>query len=709
MQGATVSFGIFNVALVATAGVVFAAGILGLLLATRERREHTSIAFALLCFAAAAMTLGRVGMYTAGSLPDAISALRFTAGSGLVVLPALMWFVAAYTGRPLGRALTLVVLTLAGVMFFANLWLPWTVLDIAITPAAPLVLPWGEALYQIDTERSWSGRLYYAGSYAVFFWAIWRGLLQYRAGERRRAGLLLACLLVQFLAVLWTLFVVDTMGWSNLPALEAFAFLLFVLLMGLSLVDQMHQHVLTLERTSGQLQLEAQARRQAESELYHAAGHDALTGLPNRTRALEALAQLLREAQRARLYGSVLMLDLDNFKTINDSLGHAVGDRVLEVVADRLLTALPEATVVARLGGDEFTVLLRAGNTSSTAAHAQAMRAAQRALASLAPTMTAGGRVLAVGASIGVAVYPEGEMAAADILRCADIALYRAKHAGRHTIRRFEPRMQHDADTRLELERGLRLAAEREELRLHFQPQVDQAGQLVGAEALLRWHSSELGTVSPETFIPVAEEAGLIHALGAWVIRAACAQLRDWHGSGLTGLHLAINVSAWQLAHPQFAQQIAQLVRAAGVDPAMLTLELTESALLNDFETALQGLRSLAEAGFRLSLDDFGTGYSSLAYLQQLPLDELKIDRSFISVLRRDTNNPLAGFIIDVGHRLGLTTIAEGIETERERAILAALGCERLQGYLISPPLPAREFRAWVTRRNHRDKHVADG
>ena len=259
--------------------------------------------------------------------------------------------------------------------------------------------------------------------------------------------------------------------------------------------------------------------------------------------------------------------------------------------------------------------------------------------------------------------------------------------------------MQSDADDRLALERGLRTALERQEFLLHFQPLVASSGQLVGAEALLRWNHPQLGNVPPSTFIPVAEETGLIHALGTWVIAEACRHIRQWQQSGVNfGGRIAVNVSPWQIAHPHFVQQIEAQLLEAGVASSCLTLELTESALLNDFESALQTLQKLSAIGFRLALDDFGTGYSSLAYLQQLSLDALKIDRSFIGSLDASVADPLVGFIIDIGHRLGMTTIAEGVETLQQKQVLESLGCDVLQGYLICKPVAEAEFLQWLSQ-----------
>jgi diguanylate cyclase (GGDEF)-like protein len=696
---AHLSFGYFTAALLATAAVAFATGIQFLVISARQRRDPTHLAFAMLCLCVATLAFANAVMDAANDFALAILSLRVMCAAALLSFPALMLFVGSYTGRAVNRYLLGAVCVLSLWLFWLNLRAPYALLDIRMTEGAPLVFPWGESLYTLKGVPSIWAQVFRAFGYVVFLWALYRAARQYLQGQRLRGALLGACLLVQFLALLWGVIVVDTLGMPY-PSIDVFAFLSFVLLMGLSLAGQMRTHTMQLERTASELRAEAEIRREAELDLRHAAYHDALTGLPNRLRALYILADLLADAEQSGQYGAVLMIDLDNFKTINDSLGHHVGDRVLESIADSLLAAVSSASTVARLGGDEFVVLLGTLDKDADTVATLAMQAAEGILERLATPLRIDSRMLGIGASIGVALFPATGVGAADIVRCADIALYRAKSAGRNTVRLFLPHMQREADARLELERGLRTALDRQEFSLCFQPQVDMAGKLVGAEALLRWNHPRLGQVPPTTFIPVAEQTGLIHALGAWVIAQACNCIREWRGLGVDfGGRLSINVSPWQIAHPQFVQNLRTQVADAGIEPSALTLELTESALLDDFDAALHTLQQLSAIGFRLALDDFGTGYSSLAYLQQLPLDELKIDRAFVSALQPSSASPLAGFIIDVGQRLGITTIAEGVETARQQIMLEKLGCDLMQGYFICQPLPSTDFLHWLAVR----------
>ena len=701
-------FGYFTAALLAIAAVAYGAAVQFLVIGVRQRHDFTHLAFAILAGCIATLALGNALMNVATTLAPAIRGLRIVTGAAILSLPALMVFVGCYTGRPANRSVLGVVCLAALIMFALNLVQPYTVFDATLQGGAPVLLPWGESLFTLDGTRSIGGNVFRGASYAIFAWALYRAARQYREGQRLRGAMLGLCLLIQTGALLWGAIVVSTLG-KPYPPLDAFAFLSFVLLMGTSLASQLHAHTLQLERTARELRAEAEIRRETELDLRHAAYHDALTGLPNRLRALYTLADLIAEAAQSSQHGAVLMIDLDNFKTINDSLGHHVGDRVLESVADSLLAVAPNASTVARLGGDEFVVLLSASNINAEDAAGRAMEVAEGMLQRLAAPLAIDNRILGVGASIGVAVFPDHGQGAADVVRCADIALYRAKSAGRNAARLFLPHMQRDADARLELERGLRTALEQQDFSLHFQPQVDMQGTLVGAEALLRWNHARLGQVSPATFIPIAEETGLIHAIGTWVIERTCQHIRDWRALGVDfGGRISVNISPWQIAHPHFVSSIAAQVADAGIEPSALTLELTESALLADFDAALHTLQQLSRIGFRLALDDFGTGYSSLAYLQQLPLDELKIDRSFISTLQPTITDPLASFVIDVGRRLGMTTIAEGVETEEQQEVLRELGCNLMQGYFICKPLAPADFQHWAEQRSADATHVID-
>ncbi|MGH8547170.1 MAG: EAL domain-containing protein [Methylococcales bacterium] len=439
--------------------------------------------------------------------------------------------------------------------------------------------------------------------------------------------------------------------------------------------------------------------KHAEARIHQLAYQDGLTGLANRHSLQEHLGQSLEEARRSGRQGAMLLIDLDHFKTINDALGHNVGDEVLCAVALRLSGTVGEQGFPARLGGDEFVVVMENLPPDEVEAAVAADAMAREIGASLVAPIILGERVFNVGVSIGVALFQNGNITVQDILRRADMALYRSKQLGRGNIQFFLPSLslQAVADQRLRLERGLRTALANNQLELYFQPQVTVEGRVFGAETLLRWRHPELGVVSPSRFIPVAEETGLIHSIGEWVLRRACDRLAAWSRADtrFSG-HLTVNLSPWQFARPDIVQSIRGLIAEQGVNPERLVLEVTESALLYDVHETIEKFTALRSAGFKVSLDDFGTGYSSLAYLKDLPLDILKIDKAFVDVVGTGQKYPVVDTIITLGRNMNLTVIAEGVETAAQLDLLVNSGCDGFQGYLFCRPLPEDEFLRWL-------------
>lgn len=434
-------------------------------------------------------------------------------------------------------------------------------------------------------------------------------------------------------------------------------------------------------------------RKQAEERIRQIAYHDYLTGLANRASLHEYLSSLLGRSRQSGRHSAMLLIDLDHFKTINDALSHQIGDLVLREVAQRLTRSAGSDTYVARLGGDEFVLLMPEVSDVEAIAEAQARRLAEEVVASLEKPVVTGDQILKVDASIGVTLFPQGSADEHDILRHADIALYRAKSQGRGSIQFFLSDMQEKVSERLDVEKSLRHALVHDGLLLLLQPQLGRDGRTVGAEALLRCRRSDGSLLMPDSFIPVAEESGLIHPIGQWALARACACIKYWEGSPATnGLRLSINVSSWQFVRDDFVAQIEDCLARSGAAAAQLTIEITESALFYDIEDAIRKMHALKSLGLRLALDDFGTGYSSLSYLKRLPLDELKIDRSFIQALNAQAPDVFIEPIIAIGHALGMRIIAEGVETDAQRAALTAMGCDGFQGYLWSPPLPEHDF-----------------
>ncbi|WP_370654649.1 EAL domain-containing protein [Rhodoferax sp.] len=442
------------------------------------------------------------------------------------------------------------------------------------------------------------------------------------------------------------------------------------------------------------------ARKAAETEITHLAFYDHLTSLPNRRLLLDRLQHALAASVRSGHRGAVLLIDLDNFKTLNDTLGHDKGDLLLQQVAQRLTTCVREGDTVARLGGDEFVVLLEALGENPDEAATQTETVGEKILATLNQPYQLAGYENRSTPSIGVALFGGHQTSVDDLLKQADLAMYQSKTAGRNTLRFFDPAMQAMVTDRAALEVDLREAVRQQQFILHYQPQVIGDGRLTGAEALLRWQHPRRGLVSPAEFIPLAEETGLILPLGLWVLETACTQLATWANQPKTAhLSLAVNVSANQLHQADFVDQVLAVLGRTGANPKRLKLELTESLLVSDVENTIAKMSALKAHGVGFSLDDFGTGYSSLSYLKRLPLDQLKIDQGFVRDILIDPNDAaIAKMVIALADSLALTVIAEGVEIEAQRGFLAQLGCHAYQGYLFSRPLPVQEFEAFAGR-----------
>ncbi|MCP5247802.1 MAG: EAL domain-containing protein [Candidatus Accumulibacter sp.] len=439
-------------------------------------------------------------------------------------------------------------------------------------------------------------------------------------------------------------------------------------------------------------------RKAAQEEIRHLAFYDALTGLPNRRLLLDRLRLAQVSSSRHERQGALLFIDLDNFKTLNDTLGHDMGDRLLQHVARRLSDCVRERDTVARLGGDEFVVMLEDLGRRPEDAAAQTRNVAGKILDVLNQPYDLTGHEYHNTPSIGIALFGDGKDGIDELMKRADLAMYEAKAAGRNTLRFFDPQMQAVVMARASLEKDLRDALHKRELVLFYQPQVDTTGRVIGAEALLRWQHPQRGMVSPGEFIPLAEETGLILPLGLWVLETASAQSVVW-ATGRPDFTVSVNVSARQFRQSNFVEQVLAVLARSGAEPKHLKLELTESMLFDNVQEMIAKMSALKDRGVGFSLDDFGTGYSSLSYLKRLPLDQLKIDQSFVRDLLTDPNDEvIARTIIALASTLGLAVIAEGVETVEQRDALEAQGCHAYQGYLFSRPLPVAEFDVFLQR-----------
>ena len=451
------------------------------------------------------------------------------------------------------------------------------------------------------------------------------------------------------------------------------------------------------------------SRKSAEEEIQHLAYYDSLTGLPNRRLLMDRLSQALVTSARGKGGGAILFLDLDHFKTLNDTLGHDVGDLLLKQVSERLTSCVREGDTVARIGGDEFVIMLEGLSDSIFEAARQAEIICEKILVALNQAYHLNAYEYHSTTSIGATLFSGHEVGSDELLKQADIAMYQSKTAGRNAIRFFDPVMQEVINNRAVLERELHKAFDNDQFQLHYQLQVNNLGQALGAEALIRWMHPERGMVLPFHFISLAEEIGLILPIGKWVIETACAQLKIWQQNAFTkDIVLSINVSAKQFRQADFIEQIQDAVNRHGIDPTMLKIELTESLLLEDVEEIIITMTTLRNIGVQFSLDDFGTGYSSLMYLKRLPLNQLKIDQSFVRDLITDVSDQaIVHTIIAMAKSLSLDIIAEGVETEEQLQFLLNKGCTSYQGYLFSRPLPIMQFEELLKMRGYEAEQLA--
>ncbi len=440
-------------------------------------------------------------------------------------------------------------------------------------------------------------------------------------------------------------------------------------------------------------------RKLAEEKIQHLAFYDPLTRLPNRQLLMDRLHAALNDPARPR-EGALMFIDLDNFKVLNDTLGHQKGDMLLQLVAERLRSCVAKGDTVARLGGDEFVILLENRGDKPLEPAKGARAVADRILAALGEPYVLPGYLHHSTCSIGVTLFSRSDRTVSELLKQADLAMYQAKSSGRNTVCFFDPEMQAVVSANAALAADMRQAWRENQFHVEYQPQVDVGGRMIGVEALLRWQHPQRGAVSPDQFIPAAEETSLIIPIGRWVLDAACAQIAAWeHRPDRAHLSIAVNVSVRQFRHPEFVDEVMQAIEQSGIEPHKLKLELTESLLADGIDVTIAKMGSLKDMGVALSLDDFGIGYSSLSYLKRLPLDQLKIDREFVKDILTDANDAaIARTVIGLAHSLDLDVIAEGVETQEQRDFLARQGCLSYQGYLYSPPLPIAELEAFMDR-----------
>jgi diguanylate cyclase (GGDEF)-like protein len=677
-------------------GICFFAGIHAILARVPGEREPVNLAFGCMSLLLACYLALDAAIYQTEALSLARSLARSKLTVACAIYPAAVWFMGLYSNLRRWRLWLGLAVVVFGGFLVANLFSANGMIYDTIVKGPPIVLPWGERLPDYIGTRSQLFGAYFLARDAAYFWAIGCCVVLWRRRNRERAWPLTLYLLAQGGAALH----VDIVNRAGTPTVtyEALAFLLLVLLMGNRLRRDLQNRNQALADNLAELRAETLRRENVEADLRHLAYHDRLTGLPNRLQLYTHLQEALAGDNPGD--SALIMFDLDRFRTINQALGHDAGDALLKAVAGRLAVAAPPGSLVARHGGDEFAlhVELPAGTPPAQSAD----RIARDISTRLVAPFGIGAHDLAVGVSVGIALLPGVDRNVDSTLRQVNVALHRAKAGGRHATVVFESTMQAEADRRLLLEKGLRLALERDEFELHYQPQLNRHGRFIGAEALLRWRHPEHGMIAPGEFIPIVEETGLIHTIGNEVLRRACMERERWPAK-YADARISINVSPWQLISSDFVHTVRGVVDAARVDPRRVVLEITENALLHDTKDVARKMRELTELGFWFSLDDFGSGYASLGNMKKLPLHELKIDRGFVEGLQPGTRDPFTESIIAIAHDQKLHVVAEGVETAAQREALEALDCDAFQGYLFSRPLPATEFHRWL------EQHMAQG
>lgn len=645
-------------------------------------------AFGYLSLLLAGYLLLTASIFQTDSLPLARSLVRWQLAIACLVYPTAVWFLGRYSQLHYWRRWLSVACAVFGALFVINLFTTNSVIYSDIVKNSPIDLPWGEHLNDFAGRKSHLFGVYFLAKEAMFVWAIGCCVALWRKGSAR-AWPLTFYLAIQGAAAIQAdivnRFAIQTVTFESL------AFLALVLLMGDQLRRELQQRASLLAHHLDELRIETLRRQLVESHLRDLAYHDTMTGLPNRL--------ALREHVQAALSGehpadsALILVDLDHFRTINDALGHDVGDALLKAVARRLLAAAPPESLVAHHSGDEFALHVKLPADQPPASAARGI--VRDLTARLTTPFKIGAHDLAIGVSGGIALLPGMAGDVDTALRQVAMAMHQAKSAGRNRTIVFEHLMQAQTDRRLLLEKGLRVALDREEFELYYQPQVDTSGCFVGAEALLRWNHPTQGLISPEEFIPIAEETGLIHTIGRYVLHRACTERERWPAAHAAS-RVSINVSPWQLFAQEFMRTLQEIVDSTQTLPRQVTIEITESALLHDLDDLAQKMRELTRIGFHFAMDDFGSGYASLEYLKMLPLHELKIDRIFVENLQTGVADPFIDAIITMAHQQKLFVVAEGVETRQQRDALAGLHVDAIQGYLVCGPLPALEFQQWL-------------
>jgi len=671
------------------AGLLF--GLFGLL----RRQEQVFLAFGVLSILLGIYMMFSAQWYQAESVRSIASITRIEMAIICVVYPIFVWFIGLYINNTLFPKFLLAVSGIFGALFIINLFSPYSFLYEQITFAEPIHLPWGESVNKYNTPIRPIAWLYYIATYSIFIWALYRSVASWVKAHNARALSIIIYLVIQMLVVIHAE-LIDNLNLQSVY-LGELAFLILVLMVGTTLVQEVRIRSASLEQSVIDLRAETQRREEYEQQLKYLAHHDSLTGLPNRWALPVQLTELFKSETGKNCCCAILLIDLDNFKLINNSLGHDLGDQLLLMIAERLKAIAADGCLPMRLGGDEFAVLYGGFPCHADDAQKAAVLKAQAIGDEILKPYRIAEHELVVSACIGIDIFDQQSKELTEIMKHADMALYRAKSTGPGSIEVYAPALKKVADRRLVIDKGVRDAIEKGEIEVYFQPQIDTEDRVIGAEALARWRHPTLGDIAPDEFIPVSEETGLIHALGEVVLRKSCQYLKSWEGDGQHAPpRISVNVSPWQLETNGFVKIVKGVLADTGVDASRLNMEITESTFMREIKSISRKMDELSELGITFSIDDFGTGYSALAWLKKLPLHELKIDKMFIKDMTVTRNDRFVETILAIARQMDLQAVAEGVETTSQRMALLAMGCECFQGNLISVPLPEAKFITWM-------------
>lgn len=683
--------------LLMSVGITFHAAFQATIFALMGKRKWLYFNFSAMSLIAAAYLFTEVLYYTSTSIRYAASLLQWQVALGILFMPVFFAFVALYTEqKKISMWLWILGAISCCLLILDFSAAPYSLHFSSLTAAVPLTLPWGETLTMYAGRTSPWNFVVRTVISLVFAWSIVRTWIMFRRGQQRPSLLLAFALTCMFIGS--SVGMAIDYGYVQFIYLSGLAFLGLVLFMSVALGLEIRDQNSVLRLTAENLRKQVELHRLAEERIKHMAYHDFLTNLPNRAMFQEVLSAALIRQMRSGHKGAVIMFGLDDFKMINDILGHDIGDRLLRQVSSRFLACIEKEATLARLGGDEFILLLPDAGIDISDARTQARHVARKMIGTLSSPFVISGRSVNIGASAGIVVFPEAAETKTEIFQRADMALYRAKSFGRGGIQFYVSGMQAESNEQLELERDMRMALDREEFIVYFQPQISFAGELVGAEALLRWRHPKKGIIMPTVFIPIAERSGLIRQIGDWVLQQVCEEIH-FLGQSMPAYqgHLSVNVSILQFMQSNYESSVERQLSKSGIDAKRLMLEITESTFIHDVDDAISKINSLRSKGLRFSIDDFGTGYASLSYLRKLPVDELKIDQAFIRNLGSDLRDThLVETIIDIAKCMGLQVVAEGVETESQRNVLQAMDCWAFQGHFLAEPMDMPRFHDWL-------------